>query len=205
MNFRNTLFAAVALCITASASFAQNFGIDFKSMPRGTKLHYESSQGPKWVGTYVGKKGKYHRIDVRFIPDEKKYRRSDFYNKDGYLVKSEYKKLSSQDVDYTPFHCARIVGKCTMSSTKGDGIVVGNRRMKLKTLYTYSTTLNGANFSSTITETTLKLDSKSLQMKPSVSKRTIKGTLTDYNLFQMRHWSRDGKKGWTKLLKIETK
>lgn len=186
-----------------TSAHAESLGIDFKSMPRGTKVYYESSQGPKWVATFKGKRGKFYRFDVRSIPDDANARRTELFNMDGHLVKVEYKKMRGQSVTFKPFHCGRIIGKCAMSSTKQKGMRVGNKEMKLITRYSYDTARTKKGLRTKSTEMKLGLSKKTASMELQKSHLTINATLTKYNLFGHRSWVRDGKKGWTKITRIE--
>ncbi|MEM6482049.1 MAG: hypothetical protein AAF681_09405 [Pseudomonadota bacterium] len=128
----------VAVCIGVSAQ-AQNLGIQFASMPKGTQMIYGHSDGNQWVEVYMGKKGGYHIINrykttsVRGRPD-----RIMAFDASGRMVyyRAYGDRAQPYKVTYQPYSCSFVAGSCIQTEKpSGSGYVflAGNRRLDVVT------------------------------------------------------------------------
>lgn len=107
--FSRVLTIALGLLFfTGSMTLAQSIGLDFKSMPVGTKAHYVDDLGRKFTyrysGSYGAGKGKRYIIQVE---GSRSYQR--LYNSAGFLVAMRH--LDFQ-FNYRPYFCTRKLGAC---------------------------------------------------------------------------------------------
>lgn len=172
--------AAAMQIVTPVTASAKDFGIQFSSIPVGTKVYYSDYENDKWTETYIGKKGKFF-VFQRDYTNKKYPRNKRYYNAAGHMVKIVWD--SGGKITYGPQSCDRIIGKCT-ENYKG--------RRKNSGKYTMTNTMTG---SKTYHSEYFRIG--------ETSERNY--TLGKYNLFARQDWQRGSKKRWIKIDKIVTK
>lgn len=99
----------------SNAAFAQNLGINFAAMPKGTKMVYEHSDGKRWVEVYTGKKGKYHVVK-RYKTTRASGRPAFEYSFDSAGRLKFYRgygdRAKSYKLTYQPYACQYQAGRC---------------------------------------------------------------------------------------------
>ncbi len=175
-----------------------DFGVDFKSMKKGTKIYYSTSSGARWVTTFKGKRGKFFVLESRSSKNKWK----SFYNRQGHLVRVERKK--GGDSYFEPYQCGRQVGTCNMITHDGRSTnVSSSRALRLQQKHVYQT--KGSDGEYTAIHTTKKLGFKpgTVEMRVETVKDKHRLTLTKYNLIGYFEEVKKGKKTWVKITKIE--
>ncbi len=101
---RHILLASAVYLASFISAHAQDLGLQFKSMPKGTTAHYVDSDGHRFKYTYQGRFNDRYLIQVS---GSRNFQR--FYNKDGHLVMNRFNDYA---ISFRPFFCERKLGKC---------------------------------------------------------------------------------------------
>lgn len=194
----NRIVRAVALgfglSLTATMGLAQDLGIQFAKMPKGTKMYYVASNGTTWVDTFVGKRGRKYVVNRQSItPDGKRQKVVEAYDLKGRLISTTgYNGLVKSGPGkrlYKPFDCAYQVGSCSYRtkfiahnfSNNGGGFDASVKTVASRDGYTTTETRAGKNGRT----------------------RTLFFQLGDYNLRSFIGLKRGSNRN-IKLVKIET-
>lgn len=179
------MIAAALVFSFATQASAQSLGIDFKSMPKGTKVYYADSDGDKWMMEFKGRKGRGYRTNIYI---GKKYTRllsTEHYDQQGRWVNLiEYGGAYDYEITRTPYHCIYQLGKCSyvvnkISTSSGRYYANMIKKPGVKNTYIYTSR-------------------KKKDAEPYV--RTL--LLGKYNLRMRIDGRGSHRKAWTKITKI---
>lgn len=176
-------FLAIATTLFAfwsTASFAQDIGIQFAKMPKGTKFYYEDYEGDKWVVTYTGRNGSQYRTVEVYNKSGDQYRR--MYDTNGHMksvvVPGNYR------ITYSPRSCERVMGACQYHY-KGFRTYNGK--------YTAKLVKSGKGYA---------YGFKRMKSNETIDSHIVLGP---YNMLQEKTWkSSSGKTRWVRLVKVQT-